>query len=314
FLDISSKVISGGEQGLLSVAFDPDFETNGNFYVYYTQNAPSPQPDGNVIIARYHATSPDVGDPASETILVTVPHTSAGNHNGGNVNFGPDGFLYAATGDGGFGGDPFDNAQNDASMLGKLLRIDPATGATTNWAKGLRNPFRFSFDRANGDIYIGDVGQGSWEEVDYGAGNPAGVNYGWDDMEGRHCFEPTSGCLTAGRTLPVLEYCNSAFSDPACSTFQPEKGQAVTGGFVYRGCRMPDLRGRYFYSDFYTAFIRSFMGVSGGNAQDLQNHTAALDPPGSAQINNVSSFGEDARGEIYIADYDGEIFKIVPGP
>jgi hypothetical protein len=313
FLDIVGKVASGGERGLLSVAFDPDYETNGFFYVYYTLNALTPLPDGNLIIARYHATSPDLGDAASETVLLTIPHTSQPNHNGGNLNFGPDGFLYAATGDGGGGGDPDENAQNDLSMLGKLLRINPGTGATTNWAKGLRNPFRFSFDRANGDIYIGDVGQGRWEEIDYTPGNASGVNYGWDDMEGRHCFEPSAGCLTAGRQLPVLEYCNSAFSDPACSTFQPEKGQAVTGGFVYRGCRMPDLRGRYFYSDFYTAFIRSFMGVSGGDAQSLQNHTAALDPPGTVAINNVSSFGEDARGELYIADYDGEIFKIVPG-
>jgi hypothetical protein len=132
-------------------------------------------------------------------------------------------------------------------------------------------------------------------------------------MEGRHCFEPGSGCLTAGRTLPVLEYCNSNFSDAACAAFQPEKGQAVTGGFVYRGCRMPDLRGRYFYSDFYTAFIRSFVGVSGGNAQGLQNHTADLDPPGAPSIGNVSSFGEDARGELHIVDYDGEIYRIVPG-
>jgi cysteine-rich repeat protein len=314
FLDITGRVASGGERGLLSVAFDPDYETNGFFYVYYTLNAPNPQPDGDVIIARFHASSPDTGDAGSETILVTVPHTSQANHNGGNVNFGPDGFLYAATGDGGGAGDPDENAQNDASMLGKLLRIDPVTGATTNWAKGLRNPFRFSFDRANGDIYIGDVGQGSWEEIDYSAGNPMGVNYGWDDMEGRHCFEPSPGCLTAGRQLPVLEYCNSAHSEAACSNFQPEKGQAVAGGFVYRGCRMPDLRGRYFYSDFYTAFIHSFMGVSGGDAQDIQDHTAALDPPGTATIGNVSSFGEDARGELYIADYDGEIYKIVPGP
>ena len=313
FLDITAKVACCGERGLLSVAFHPDYETNGNFYVYYTRNAPDPQPDGDIIIARYHATSPDLGDPSSETVLLTVPHTSFSNHNGGNLNFGPDGFLYAGTGDGGGGGDPAENAQNDAVMLGKLLRIDPTTGATTNWAKGLRNPFRFSFDRATGDIYIGDVGQGSWEEIDYSAGNPSGVNYGWDDMEGRHCFEPSSGCLTAGRTLPVLEYCNSAHSETACSTFQPEKGQAVTGGFVYRGCAMPDLHGRYFYADFYTAFIRSFMGVSGGNAQNLQNHTVDLDPAGALAINNVSSFGEDARGELYIADYDGEIYKIVPG-
>jgi len=313
FLDITARVACCGERGLLSVAFHPDYETNGNFYVYYTQNAPDPQPDGNLIIARYHATSPDLGDPASETILVNIPHTTFSNHNGGDLNFGPDGFLYAGTGDGGGGGDPAGNAQNDAVMLGKLLRIDPTTGATTNWAKGLRNPFRFSFDRANGDIYIGDVGQSSWEEIDYGAGNPSGVNYGWNDMEGRHCFQPSTGCLTAGRTLPVLEYCNSAHSEAACSTFQPEKGQAVTGGFVYRGCAMPDLHGRYFYADFYTAFIRSFMGVSGGNAQNLQNHTADLDPAGALAINNPSSFGEDARGELYIADYDGEIYKIVPG-
>jgi hypothetical protein len=313
FLDISTKVACCGERGLLSMAFHPDYENNGFFYVYYTQNAPNPQPDGNLIIARYHASSPDVGDVGSETILVPIPHTSQVNHNGGNLNFGPDGFLYAGTGDGGGSGDPGENAQNDSSQLGKILRIDPTTGAATNWAKGLRNPFRWSFDRANGDVYIGDVGQGRWEEIDYVPANPSGVNYGWDDMEGRHCFEPSVGCLTAGRTLPVLEYCNSAFSDPACSTFQSEKGQAVTGGFVYRGCAMPDLQGRYFYSDFYTAFIRSFMGVSGGNAQNLQNNTTDVDPPGALAINNVSSFGEDTRGELYIVDYDGEIFKIVPG-
>jgi hypothetical protein len=177
----------------------------------------------------------------------------------------------------------------------------------------LRNPFRFSFDRGNGDIYIGDVGQGRWEEISWAAGNPSAVNYGWDDMEGRHCHEPGTGCATAGRTLPVLEYCNSSFSNADCADFQPEKGQAVTGGFVYRGCTMPSLHGRYFYSDFYTAFIRSFMGVTGGDAQSLTVHTADLDPPGALAINNVSSFGEDTRGELYIADYDGDIFRIVPG-
>jgi cysteine-rich repeat protein len=309
FLAIEGLVQYGGEQGLLSVAFHPDYESNRRFFVYYVDNG------GDLVIARYEATlgNPDDADESSAHIVVTISHPGQSNHNGGNLNFAPDGFLYAATGDGGGGGDPAENAQNDASRLGKLLRIDPATDAVTNWAKGLRNPFRFSFDRANGDIYIGDVGQGSWEEIDYVAGNPSGVNYGWDDMEGRHCFEPSVGCLTAGRTLPVLEYCNSAHSEAACSTFQTEKGQAVNGGFVYRGCAMPDVQGRYFYADFYTAFIHSFMGVSGGDAQDIQDHTAELDPPGGLTIGNPSSFGEDTRGELYIADYDGEIFKIVPG-
>jgi hypothetical protein len=308
FLDITGLVTYGGEQGLLALAFHPDYETNGRFFVYYNDAA------GDVVIARYAVSGdPDDADEGSAHIMLTIPHPTFGNHNGGGFAFGPDGFLYAGTGDGGGGGDPFENAQNDASRLGKLLRIDPATDAVTNWAKGLRNPFRLSFDRATGDLYVGDVGQNRWEEVDYAPGNPAGVNYGWDDMEGRHCFEPPSGCLTGGRTLPVLEYCNASFSDPACDTFQPEKGESVIGGAVYRGCRMPDLHGRYFYADFYTAFIRSFMGVSGGNAQSIQNHTAALDPPGAPAINNPSSIAEDARGELYVTDYDGEVFRIVPG-
>ena len=206
-----------------------------------------------------------------------------------------------------------------SSDLGKVLRIDPDTDAVTVWGKGLRNPFRFSFDRLNGDIYIGDVGQGRYEEISWAAANPSAVNYGWDEREGRHCFEPSVGCITA--TDPVLEYCNTNCATPGtcpaanCTAFHADgdRGQAVTGGFVYRGCAMPDLQGRYFYSDFYTAFLRSFMGVSGGDAQDRQDHTATLDPPGAATIGNVSSFGEDTRGELYIADYDGEIYRIVPG-
>jgi glucose/arabinose dehydrogenase len=224
----------------------------------------------------------------------------------------PDGFLYAATGDGGGGGE---NAQDDANLLGKLLRIDVDTEVVTTWAKGLRNPFRFSFDRSTGDIYIADVGQGSWEEVDYVAGNPLGVNYGWDIMEGRHCFEPMEGCSMGGLTLPVLEYCNAGHSEPACSAFQPEKGQAVIGGFVYRGCAMPDVRGDYFYSDTFNNWIHTFRGVSGGDAQNLMDRSADLDPPGAQSIDAVTSFGEDARGELYIADYaDGEVYKIIPRP
>jgi cysteine-rich repeat protein len=314
FLEIEGIVRynAGGEEGLLSVAFDPDYETNRFFYVYYVNNA------GNLVIARYEANSgnPDDALEGSEHIIVTIPHPTFGNHNGGNVNFGPDGFLYAATGDGGSGGDPPDNAQNDLSQLGKLLRIDVDTDAVTTWAKGLRNPFRFSFDRLTGDLYIGDVGQGSWEEIDFDpAPVTAGTNYGWDDMEGRHCFEPSVGCLTAGRTLPVLEYCNSAHSDPDCGTFQTEKGRAVVGGFVYRGCALPDLHGEYFYSDSYGGFIKSFNGVSGGDAQNVQDRTAALDPPGAQAISVVTSFGEDTRGELYVTDYlDGEVYKVIPAP
>jgi cysteine-rich repeat protein len=314
FLEIEGIVrySEGSEEGLLSVAFDPDYETNHFFYVYYVNNA------GNLVIARYERNGSDEDDAleGSEHIITTIPHPTFGNHNGGNVNFGPDGFLYAATGDGGSGGDPSDNAQNDSSQLGKLLQIDVDTDTVTNWAKGLRNPFRFSFDRLTGDLYIGDVGQGSWEEIDFDpAPITAGVNYGWDDMEGRHCFEPSVGCLTAGRTLPVLEYCNSAHSEVACSTFQTEKGQAVVGGFVYRGCALPDLHGTYFYSDTYGGWIKSFTGVSGGDAQNVQDRSAELDPPGAQSISAVTSFGEDTRGELYLTDYaDGEIYKIIPAP
>jgi cysteine-rich repeat protein len=299
----------GGEEGLLSVAFDPDYETNRFFYVYYTNNS------GNLAISRFtaNAGNPDDALEGSEHNIITIPHPGAGNHNGGQVAFGPDGFLYAATGDGGGGGDPNENAQNDASQLGKLLRIDVDTDTVQIWGKGLRNPYRFSFDRGTGDLYIGDVGQGSWEEIDH---DPApvnsGVNYGWDDMEGRHCFEPGSGCLTAGRTLPVLEYCNSGCGTPACSVaacsvFQVEKGQAVAAGFVYRGCTLPDLHGEFFYSDPYNTWIKTFEGVSGGNAQNVTDRSSQLG------AHSVTGFGEDARGELYFTDYgSGEAYKIVP--
>ena len=300
---------TGSEEGLLSVAFDPDYESNRFFYVYYVDNA------GNLVISRFEANpgNPDDALEASEHIITTISHPTFGNHNGGNLNFGPDGFLYAATGDGGSGGDPNDNAQNDASRLGKLLRIDVATDTVTTWGKGLRNPFRFSFDRANGDLYIGDVGQGSWEEINYVPGPvAAGTNFGWDDMEGRHCFEPGVGCLTAGRTLPVLEYCNTncvsaACTPAACGAFQTDRGQAVIGGFVYRGCALPDLHGEYFYSDTFNDWIHTFKGVVGGDAQNTLDRSAQL---GS---HTVTSFGEDTRGELYFTDYGtGAAYKIVP--
>ncbi|HYC24107.1 MAG TPA: PQQ-dependent sugar dehydrogenase, partial [Candidatus Bathyarchaeia archaeon] len=168
------------------------------------------------------------------------------------------------------------------------------------WAKGFRNPWRFSFDRATGDLYIGDVGQSSWEEIDFqAAGTPGGENYGWRRMEGRHCFNPPTGCDDGTLTLPVLEYDHG-------------QGCAVIGGFVYRGCRMPDLRGTYFYSDFCSSFLRSFTGISGGDAQDLADRSAEIEPPGPPQLQGVTTLGEDARGELYIADHVGQLFVVEP--
>jgi cysteine-rich repeat protein len=311
FLDLRGKLVSGGERGLLSVAFHPDFEQNGLFYVNYTRAG-----DGATVVARYHA-DPDAStaDPASEHVLFTIPQPFA-NHNGGLNAFGPDGFLYVGMGDGGDAGDPMNNAQDDGSRLGKLLRVDLATETPVAFAKGLRNPWRYSFDRATGDLYIADVGQDRWEEVDV---QPAplvpGVNYGWRRMEGRHCFDPATGCDPGGLTPPVLEYCHPENGATACAGHP--RGCSITGGFVYRGCRMPDLRGRYFYGDFCSSFIRSFAGVAGGDAQDVRDHTRELTPSGRA-IRAISSFGEDARGELYLVDYgskdaaDGQLLIIEP--
>jgi cysteine-rich repeat protein len=308
FLDIASRVLPGDERGLLSIAFHPAFEENGRFFLYYTDQS------GALVIARYEAgANPDVADPATERILLSIPHPR-GNHNGGQTAFGPDGYLYVGTGDGGGGGDPDDNGQNRGTLLGKMLRLDvnvdeppyhriPKTNPFVGtpgvrgeiWAWGLRNPWRFAFDRGTGDLYIGDVGQELWEEIDVQpAGSPGGENYGWDLREGAHCFQ--NGCSPAGLVDPVLEYGH----DPACS---------VTGGFVYRGCRMPDLRGTYFYGDLCAAFVRTFRG---SDATDRRDVTADLNGGGVA-IDEISSFGEDARGELYVIDYRGEIVQVVPG-
>jgi cysteine-rich repeat protein len=310
YLDLRAKIVLGDEQGLLSLAFHPDFERNGFFYVNYTR-----APDGATVVARYHADpTADVADPASEHVLFTIPQPFA-NHNGGLNLFGPDGALWVGMGDGGSEGDPGNRAQDDGTLLGKLLRVDLASETPAVFAKGLRNPWRFSFDRATGDLYIADVGQDEYEEVDVQAAPLAsGLNYGWRIMEGRHCFDPPTGCDQTGLTLPVLEYCHD--DTPGACGSHP-RGCSITGGFVYRGCAMPDLRGRYFYADFCAAFIRSFAGVAGGVAQDDRDHTAELDPGGGRRIDQVSSFGEDARGELYVVDYgtgatDGELYRIVP--
>ena len=314
FLDIPGRVSCCGERGLLSVAFHPDFASNGRFFVNYTDNG------GDTVVARYLVgADPDRADPDSEHILLTVDQPFP-NHNGGQLAFGPDGYLYVGMGDGGSGGDPREVAQDDASLLGKLLRLDVDSAAPdyavppTNpragrgkplgliWAKGLRNPWRFSFDRLTGELYIGDVGQDRFEEIDVQpAASAGGENYGWDIFEGNACFEPdpfpNCPAQSGEFTPPVLDY-----GDPGCS---------VTGGFVYRGCALPDLHGEYFFADYCDSSVRSFRLV-GGVATDVQDRSAALAPGGGRSIGAVVSFGEDARGEIYLADYDGEIFRIAP--
>jgi cysteine-rich repeat protein len=320
FLDIADDVLCCGERGLFSIAFDPQYATNRRFFVYYNDD------DGALVIARFEATSnPNVADAASRRVLLRIPHPGFANHNGGQLAFGPDGYLYAGTGDGGGGGDPGENAQDPASLLGKLLRIDvdverrpwrrvpadnPRFGAGAKrgliWADGLRNPWRFGFDRATGDLFIADVGQGNVEEIDFQPASSSGnENYGWDVFEGASCFEPTPPAQSCPDrtpyTFPVLEY-------------DHDEGCSVTGGYVYRGCALPDLHGTYFYSDFCTSFVRTFRGITGDVAQDRRDRSAELDPPGTRALNNVVSFGEDARGEMYVVDRDGELYRIVPAP
>ncbi|MCC6764702.1 MAG: PQQ-dependent sugar dehydrogenase [Deltaproteobacteria bacterium] len=327
FLDIDA-IANGGpgsEQGLLGLAFHPNYEQNGRFFVSYTRSGGGAA--GHSEVAEYTVSgNPDIAN-ASGTVIVTGADDPFGNHNGGMIAFGPDGFLYYGMGDSGAGDDPNDAAQDDASFFGKMYRIDvddpPANPLDDVFSKGLRNPWRFSFDRLNGDLYIGDVGQNEFEEIDYQAAPlAAGINWGWDFIEGRHCHaetgDPACPPGPAGMTEPVLEYCHSLGNDPGvCGNHA--LGNSVTGGYVYRGCAMSGMQGVYFYGDF-SGFINTFQGVSGGDAQNVQSRTSDLDPAtGGFSIGGVSSFGEDARGEIYIVDYgsgsfDGEVFKIVPGP
>ena len=245
FLDITSVVSSGGERGLLGLAFHPNYVGNGSFYVNYTNTA------GDTVIARYSVSAnPNQADPTSADILLTIPQPFS-NHNGGQLHFGPDGYLYIGIGDGGSGGDPQNNGQDLGTLLGKILRIDvdkgppyaippdnpffgPGDGALDEiWAWGLRNPWRFSFDRLTGDMFIGDVGQNSWEEVDFQpASSAGGENYGWRLMEGNSCYNPATNCNDSTLTLPILVYDHTV-------------GCSVTGGYRYRGSKNPALDGFY---------------------------------------------------------------------
>jgi hypothetical protein len=302
FLDVSDRISSGGERGLLGLAFHPRFAANGRLFVNYTDRA------GDTHLAEFRAGSADAADPASERTLLVVAQPFA-NHNGGGLAFGNDGMLYAGLGDGGSGGDPLGNGQRLDTLLGKMLRLDVDAGtpyavpadnpfrATAGarpeiWAYGLRNPFRFGFDRASGDLYLGDVGQGAREEVDLGlAARRGGENYGWNVTEGTLCYQPASGCNRSGQTLPVYEYGH----DQGCS---------ITGGIVYRGCRMPSLAGSFFFGDYCRGFVRS-LRVAGGQASDVREWPLS-------GIGSVSAFGVDADGEPYVVDYDGEVYALEP--
>ncbi len=305
FLDISDRVSSGGERGLFALAFDPGYGSNGRFVVHYTDTS------GNTRLSVFHVSAdPDRADPASETIVFTAQQPFS-NHNGGQILFGPDGYLYLGLGDGGGSGDPEGNGQKITDRLADILRLDLSSGATAVppadnpfvgradaepavWSYGLRNPWRFSFDRGTGDLYIADVGQNAWEEVDVATvagGIGKGVNYGWNRMEGAHCYA-TSPCDTTGLALPVLEYDHG-------------QGCSITGGYVYRGAAIPALQGHYFYGDYCKGWVRSFR-VQDGQAVD-QAQWPTLAPGGP-----VLSFGEDEAGELYVLSGSGSVFRMVP--
>ena len=308
FLDIRDRVASGGEEGLLGLAFHPNYAGNGYFYVDYT-HLNNARDTLYTLIERYSVSpAPDSADSASHKLILRIvqPYT---NHNGGLVMFGPDGMLYIGMGDGGSGGDPQNRAQNVDSLLGKLLRIDvdggdpyvsPANnpyvgraGRDEIWALGLRNPWRFAFDRVAGLLYIADVGQNLWEEVSVAPAGQGGLNYGWRIMEGTHCYNPNP-CSTTGLVQPVVEYGHA-------------DGCSITGGFVYRGTRAPSLVGQYFYSDYCSGWVRSFSyangAVTGQTSWSL-----------NVSLGNVLSFGEDSAGELYVLTAGGSVYHIAPAP
>lgn len=310
FLDLSGRVSAGSEQGLLGLAFHPAYATNGRFFVNYTD------PAGDTQVVEFQVSAnPDSASATEKQILfVDQPFP---NHNGGQLAFGPDGMLYVGLGDGGSGGDPQGNGQSLGTLLGKILRLDvdaaspyavPAdnpfvgqAGARGEiWSYGLRNPWRFSFDPETGAMWVGDVGQDQWEEIDMEPAGQGGRNYGWKRMEGTHCYPAGSSCSQTGLTLPVAEYDHGA-------------GCSVTGGFVYRGMELPELRGTYFYGDYCTGMVRSLRQVNGGPAEQ-RDWTPALRTNSGGPMLGLSSFGVDSRGELYLVLLSGEIYRLARRP
>ena len=302
FLDIQTRVTDlSNEQGLLGLAFHPDYETNGYFYVNYTTSNPD-----RTVISRFSVNENDAGsaNPASETVLLTYTQPYA-NHNGGHLSFGPDGYLYIAAGDGGSAGDPQNNGQDRKTLLGSILRIDVDSQEDGNeyslpddnpfvgndegyreeiYAYGLRNPWRFSFDAETGELWAGDVGQNSVEEIDI---IESGLNYGWNTMEGSNCYPSGTDCSSEGLELPVYDYDHSL-------------GRSVTGGFVYRGSDIPELTGLYIYADFVSGRIWALDTSNPDNPENTELYDSNL---------NISSFGTDSNNELYLTAFDGNIYR-----
>ena len=311
FLDIAQRISCCGERGLLGLAFHPDYAANGRFFVRYTT------PAGDVRVSEFHVSSdPKRADPASEKVIITIPHPDFGNHNGGRIEFGADGYLYIGTGDGGSGGDPNGHGQALNTLLGKMHRIDvdhpsgnlaysiPSTNPFASqagargeiWAYGLRNPYTFSFDAETHDLWIADVGQDAWEEVDRATavsdGGGRGANYGWNAMEGNHCYKPASGCSTSGLTPPLAEYAHGSNDSIGC---------AIIGGYVYRGSAHPELTGRYFFGDYCSGRIWD-VDATGAAGQSIQQLLVS-----GLQI---TGWGQGADGELYLTAGNGNLYRL----
>jgi len=305
FLDIRGRTSTEGERGLLSLAFHPRYASNGYFFIYHSDL------DGNIVVERLRVAggNANAADPASAVVLLTIPHPGFSNHYGGLLSFGPDGMLYIGTGDGGGAGDPNRNAQNLGSLLGKLLRVDvdsaapgyavppdnPFRGQAGRrgeiWAYGLRNPWRYAFDPDDALLYIADVGQDRNEEVDVAPLGQGGNNYGWNIMEGTQCYN-AANCDSAGLTLPAYEYAHGAADANGCS---------ITGGYVYRGAAIPQLRGEYLFSDYCGGWLKSLR---------YQNGRASKARDWAAGAGNVVSFGRDGQNELYLLNAAGAVYRI----
>ena len=332
FFDINKRVVNpnrpGDERGLLGFAFHPNHTNNGKFYINYMDN------DGNTIISEFSTNSELRADHKSERIILKLKQPY-GNHNGGDIQFGPDGYLYISIGDGGKAGDPLNAGQDLSSLFGKIIRIDieqkpygipksnPFFGQKDKreeiWAWGLRNVWRFSFDKQTGDKYLADVGQNKWEEVNFEpASSKGGLNYGWRIMEANHCYDPKENCPTEGLIKPIIEYPNDA-NHPAFAFRIIEElsfsetdveGCSVTGGYVYRGQRIKSMQGQYIFGDYCSGNIWTLKVVN-GKAINFKNRTEEINIGGGEFTTYISSFGQDSDGEIYIIDYNGGIYKLI---